>query len=97
MTESDPKEERIRDGEEKPKERDGMGEETQKAGSEIWEAARIFFVVVRDGENGLVELVIAELLKRHSGRDGGKHGDVWKNKQEVRAFSSIHFTAIISD
>lgn len=75
----------------------GWGGGSQKAGSEIWEAARIFFVVVRDGENGLVELVIAELLKRHSGRDGGEHGDVCKNKQEVRAFGSILFTAIISD
>lgn len=51
----------------------GMG-----SGSEVWEAAGILFVVVGNRKNGVVELVVAELLKGHGGSDGGENGDVWK-------------------
>lgn len=42
----------------------------------IREAAGVFFIFVRNGENGLIELVVTELLKRHGGCDGRKDGDV---------------------
>lgn len=43
---------------------------------EVREAAGILLVVVGNGEDGVVELVVTELLERHSGRDGGEHRDV---------------------
>lgn len=57
-------------------ERERGKKKNQTSGSEIREAAGILFVVVWDGENGLLEFVVAELLKRHGSGDGGKHGDV---------------------
>lgn len=69
--------ERWRCSGEKNRSRKGKrGKREKKKKLEIWEAAGIFLVVVWDGENGLLEFVVAELLKRHGGRDGGKHGDV---------------------
>lgn len=67
----------------KRKKREGKKKKQRSEGSEIWEAAGIFFVVVRDGENGLVEFVVAELLKRDGGRDGGKHGDVCRRDRRT--------------
>lgn len=43
---------------------------------EVREAAGILLVVVGNGEDGVVEFVVTELLERHSGRDGGEHRDV---------------------
>lgn len=43
---------------------------------EVREAAGILLVVVGNGEDGVIELVVTELLERHSGRDGGEHRDV---------------------
>lgn len=43
---------------------------------EVGEAAGILLVVVGNAEDGVVELVVAELLEGHSGRDGGEHRDV---------------------
>lgn len=43
---------------------------------EVWEAAGILLVVLRNGENGVIKVVVTELLERHSGRDGGEHWDV---------------------
>ena len=49
------------------------GEET---GLKVGEAAGVFFVLAGDGEDGLLELVVAELLEGDGGGDGGEHGDV---------------------
>lgn len=43
---------------------------------EVREAAGILLVVVGNGEDGVIELVVTELLERHSGRDGGEHRDI---------------------
>lgn len=44
--------------------------------SEVGEAAGVFLVLVRDEEDGLVEVVVAEFLKGDGGRDGREDGDV---------------------
>lgn len=58
-------------------------------GSEVWEAAGIFFVVVGNRKNGVVELVVAELLKGHGGSDGGENRDVWKHIIIIRTYTSL--------
>lgn len=42
----------------------------------VREAAGVFFVVVGNGKNGLIELIVAELLESHRGCDGWKDRDV---------------------
>lgn len=42
----------------------------------VGEAARVFFIVVGNGKNGLVKLIIAKLLKRHRGCDRRKDRNV---------------------
>lgn len=44
--------------------------------SEVREATGIFFVVVRDEEDGLFEIIVAEFLKGDSSCDCGEHRDV---------------------
>lgn len=48
----------------------------------VREAARVFFILVGNGKNGLIELIVAKLLKRDGGCDGGKHWDVCRETQE---------------
>ena len=50
----------------------------------VREAAGVFFVLAGNGKDGRLELVVAKLLERHRGRDGGKDGDVCR---EARAQS----------
>lgn len=42
----------------------------------VGEAAGIFFIVIGNGENGLIELVVAKLLKCDGGCDCRKDRDV---------------------
>lgn len=42
----------------------------------IREAAGVFFIFIRNGENGLIELVVTKLLKSHGGCYGRKDRDV---------------------
>lgn len=42
----------------------------------VGEAAGVFFIVVGNGKNGLIKLIVAKLLKRHGGCDRWKDGDV---------------------
>ncbi len=63
-------------------------------GSEVWEAAGIFFVVVGNRKNGVVELVVAELLKGHGGSDGGENRDVWKWSTSSSSSEHTHYFGI---
>lgn len=49
----------------------------------VGEAAGILFVVVGNGENRLIELVVAKLLKRDGGCDCRKDGDVCGEMRKV--------------
>lgn len=44
--------------------------------SEVGEAAGILFVLGRDEEDGIVKVIVAELLEGDGGGDGREHGDV---------------------
>lgn len=53
-------------------------------GLKVREAAGVFFIVTGNDEHGLVELVVAKLLKGDGGCDGGENGDVCgKNRKLV--------------
>ncbi len=49
----------------------------------VREAAGIFFIVVGNGKNGLIKLVVAKLLKRHGGCDCGKDGNVCRETSTI--------------
>lgn len=48
----------------------------------VGEAAGIFFIVIGNGENGLVKLVVAKLLKCDGGCDCRKDGDVCREMRK---------------
>lgn len=48
----------------------------QLEGLKVGEAAGVFFIVVGNGKNGLIKLIVAKLLKGHGGCDRRKDGDV---------------------
>lgn len=50
-------------------------------GLKVWKAAGVLFIVTGSDEHGLVELVVAKLLKGDGGCDGGKNGDVCGEKR----------------
>lgn len=50
----------------------------------VGEAAGVFFIVVGNGKNGLVKLIIAKLLKRHGGCDRRKDRDVQFDRKARR-------------
>lgn len=50
--------------------------------SEVREATGIFFVLGRDDESRLFELVVAEFLEGDGGRDGGEDGDVCEGERK---------------
>lgn len=45
--------------------------------SEVREATGVLFVVRWDGEDGLLKVIIAELLEGDRSCDSGEHRDVW--------------------
>lgn len=49
----------------------------------VREAAGIFLIVTGNGENRLVKLVVAKLLKRDGGCDCRKDGDVCGEKRKA--------------
>lgn len=55
----------------------------------VREAAGVFFIVVGNGKDGLIELIVAKLMEGDGGCDGGKHGDICR---ETRAplFITLH-------
>lgn len=63
--------------------------------SEVREAAGIFFVFIRDEENGVLKFIVMEFLKCDCGCDGGENWDVWREKAEFftllpRSYTHTH-------
>lgn len=57
-------------------------------GLKVGKAAGVLFIVTGSDEHGLVELVVAELLKGDGGRDRGENGDVCReNRKSVFTFT----------
>lgn len=57
-------------------------------GLKVRKAAGVFFIVTGNDEHGLVELVVAKLLKGDGGCDRGENGDVCgKNRKLVFTFT----------
>lgn len=66
--------------------------------SEVWEATGIFFVLRRDGENGLVKFVVAKFLKGDGGGDRGEDGDVefdWKPGRKFHLNELSEFVEVL--
>lgn len=51
---------------------------------EVGEAAGVLLVVLRNCEDGFVKLVVTELLKSHSGCDGGKYRNIYRGGKVVQ-------------
>lgn len=52
-------------------------------GLKVGEAAGVLFIVTGSDEHGLVELVVAKLLKGDGGCDGGENGDVCRENRKL--------------
>lgn len=50
-------------------------------GLKVWKAAGVLLIVTGSDEHGLVELVVAKLLKGDGGCDRGENGDVCGEKR----------------
>ena len=59
------------------------------AGSKVRKAAGILFELVGYGEDGVLKLVVAELLKRHCRCDGGKHRDVCRQRESTGVHNTV--------
>lgn len=59
---------------------DNLISSVQPKGLKVREAAGVLFVLIGNGEDGLLKLVVAELLKSHRGRNGWKDRDICVGK-----------------
>ena len=57
---------------------------TRVHGSQVGEAAGVFFVLMRNVENRLLKFVVAEFLKRDSCCDRGENGDVCEGEEDKK-------------